>query len=56
MSDNVIYPEWSPNSKVHVPWDDVRDFVFYYGYDPDNTKELNEFIYKAFNIIVNEDD
>ena len=56
MSDNVIYYEWTTNSKVHVPWNDVRNFVFSFGYNPDDTEELNEFIYKAFNLIVNEDD
>ena len=56
MSGNVIYYEWTTNPKLDVPWESVRDFVFSFGYNPDDTEELNEFIYKAFDIIVNEDD
>lgn len=56
MSDNVIYYEWTTTPKLDVPWEAVRDFVFSFGYNPDDTEELNEFIYKAFNLIVNEDD
>jgi hypothetical protein len=56
MSDNVIYYEWTTNPKLDVPWESVRDFVFSFGYNPDDTEELNEFIYKAFDLIVTEDD
>jgi hypothetical protein len=55
MSGNVIYPEWTTNPKLDVPWESVRDFVFSFGYNPDDTKELDEFIYKAFDLIVTED-
>jgi hypothetical protein len=67
MSSNVIYIDWiaddrwtdeeaiEANPKLDVPLEAVRDFVFSFGYDPDDDEELNEFIYKAFNLIVTED-
>ena len=58
MPDNVIHVDFSRPSepeRVTVPWDAVRDFVFSLGYNPDDKKDLYEFIYQAFDIIVQDD-
>jgi hypothetical protein len=56
MSNNVIHIDWIASPKLDVPVEAVRNFVFSFGYDPDDPEELNEFIYQAFDITVDEDD
>lgn len=59
MTNNVIRVDFGPPSestRLTVPWETVRDFVYSFGYDPDNTEDLYEFIYQAFNIIVEDDE
>ena len=55
MSNNVIHIDWIASPKLDIPLEAVRNFIFSFGYDPDNTEELNEFIYKAYDLIVTED-
>tara|TARA_R100000963_G_scaffold34886_1_gene30060 strand:- start:2134 stop:2316 length:183 start_codon:yes stop_codon:yes gene_type:complete len=58
MPDNIIHVDFSKPSKperLEVPWDAVRNFVFSFGYNPDDKKDLYKFIYQAFDIIVQDD-
>jgi hypothetical protein len=58
MPDNIIHVDFSKPSepeRLEVPWDAVRNFVFSFGYNPDDKKDLYEFIYQAFDIIVQDD-
>ena len=55
MTDNIIRIDFTnkeETKRLAVPWDSVRNFVFSFGYNPDDTEELNEFIYQAFDLIV----
>lgn len=55
MPDNIIHIDFCQTSepkRLTIPWETVREFIFSFGYDPDDKEDLNEFIYQAFDIIV----